>query len=81
MTFLMQTWKPNIVGPLGTKVEITQAELVAIFICALQIAKSRYGNSTIQIYTDSLAVIKALSAYKMDSILVMDCVKALAEVS
>ena len=68
-------------GPLGTQVEVTQAELTAIFICSLQIAEKQYGNSTIHIYTDSQAAIKALSSYKIESKLVMDCVGALTEIS
>lgn len=66
-------------GPLGTQVEVTQAELTAIFMCALQIVKDGYGNSTTHIYTDSLAAIKALSSVRIESKLVLDCIEALTK--
>lgn len=64
-------------GYLGVNTDITQAELAAIHICACEIAKGDYGNSPIEIYSDSLGAVKAISSYKIESKLVMDCCEAL----
>ena len=55
--------------------------MTAIFICTLQIISERIGNQTIHIYTDSLAAIKALGAYKVESKMVMEGIGALIEAS
>jgi ribonuclease HI len=68
-------------GPLGTQAEITQSELAAIIICALQIGKNQHRNSRIHLYTDSQAAIKALSSYKVESKMVMDCINALTGIA
>lgn len=48
-------------GYLGSNTDITLAELTAIYICTCEIAATDIGNSTIEIFSDSLGALKALS--------------------
>lgn len=57
--------------------QITQAELAAIFFCISEINLAPVSTSPIHIYSDSLAAINAISSYKIESKLVMDCIQAL----
>lgn len=66
-------------GPLGIDVEETQANLATIFECCLEIKKANIGNQQTHILTSSLGAIKALRCHKIESKLVLDCVKILSE--
>lgn len=67
----------EICGYLGKHTDITQAELAAIQICVSEIEATSTDNTPIVIYSDSLGSLKALGSYKIESLMVMDCIRAL----
>ena len=66
---------------LGKYATITQAEIHAIELCALNILKKELKHKNIFILTDSQASLKAFSSNIINSKLVLNCVKLLKEVS
>lgn len=68
-------------GYLGTYADITQAEIAAIHICALEIANENISQNPIEIFSDSQGALKALAGYKIESKLVIECVQALTAIA
>lgn len=60
---------------------MTQAELTAIIKCVFEIANNGAGHTPIRIYSDSLTAVKAIAAYKIESSLVLECIRMLTELA
>lgn len=78
----------GIYGP-GTNISISmgkwptvfQAEVYAIYACALLCLKRKYRHAKIGIFSDSQAALLALKAAKIESKLVWECINTLRELS
>ncbi|XP_060516851.1 uncharacterized protein LOC132696179 [Cylas formicarius] len=73
--------KMKISIPMGKPATVFQAEITALEHCAREIKARKIRNKSLAIYTDSQATIKALQSNKITSKLVLDCHKALNEIT
>jgi ribonuclease HI len=76
-----QRRKRSLNFPLGKLATVFQTEIYAILQCAYENTRKAYKNKQILIYSDSQAVLKALSSPKVTSELVAECRDALTELA
>lgn len=68
-------------GYIGKTASVLQAEVTAIFNCAIEIAQDTVSTTTVWICTDSTAALNALNAVKLTSKLIIECVRLLELIS